>query len=93
MHIGIEWDAAKAAVNFRKHRVSFEEASTALFDPQGLAQEDALSDHEHRWVLIGMSVRACLLTLVYTLRRADRIRLISARRATRKETEFYAKGT
>lgn len=99
MHIGIEWDAAKAAVNFRKHRVSFEEASTALFDPQGLAQEDALSDHEHRWVLIGMSVRACLLTLVYTLRRADplrradRIRLISARRATRTEAEFYAKGT
>jgi len=47
---------------------------------------------EHRWLLICMSVRARLLTLVYTLRRADRIHLISARRATRKEAEFYAKG-
>lgn len=93
MHISIEWDAAKAAVNLRKHRVSFEEASTALLDPQALAQEDISSDGEHRWVLVGMSVRARLLTLVYTLRRVDRIRLISARRASRKEAEFYAKGT
>lgn len=92
MHIDIEWDAAKAAANVRKHRVSFEEASTALLDPRALAQEDVSSDDEHRWVLVGMSVRARLLTLVYTLRRADRIRLISARRATRKEAEFYAKG-
>jgi len=91
MHINIEWDAAKAAANFRKRRVSFEEASTALFDPRALVQEDDLSEDEHRWVLIGMSVRARLLTLVYTLRRADRIRLISARRATRNEAGFYAK--
>lgn len=55
-------------------------------------QEDDLSEDEHRWVLIGMSVRARLLTLVYTLRREDRIRLISARRATpRNEAGFYAK--
>ncbi|WP_405229672.1 BrnT family toxin [Lentisalinibacter sediminis] len=93
MHIDVEWDAAKAAANVRKHRVSFEEASTALLDPRALAQEDVSSDDEHRWVLVGMSVRARLLTLVYTLRRADRIRLISARSATRKEAEFYAKGT
>jgi uncharacterized DUF497 family protein len=93
MHIAIEWDAAKAAANFRKHRIGFEEASTALLDPLALAQEDVSSDDEHRWVLIGLSARVRLLTLVYTLRRADRIRLISARRATRKEAEFYAKGT
>jgi len=93
MHIDIEWDAAKVAANFRKHRIGFEEASTALLDPRALAQEDVSSDDEYRGVLVGMSARARLPTLVYTLRRADRIRLISARRATRKEAEFYAKGT
>ncbi|WP_405232939.1 BrnT family toxin [Lentisalinibacter salinarum] len=52
-----------------------------------------MADYEHRWIVIAMTVRARLLTLVYTLRWADRIRLIAARRATRKEAEFYAKGT
>lgn len=70
--------------------VTFEEASTVLLDPQGLAQEDSLSEDESRWVVIGMSAKARLLTVVYTLRREDRIRLISARKATRKEAGFYA---
>jgi len=90
MHMEIEWDPVKAAVNFRKHGVSFEEASTTLLDPQGLAQEDASSEGESRWIVIGMSAKARLLTVVYTLRREDRIRLISARKATRKEAKFYA---
>jgi uncharacterized DUF497 family protein len=90
MHMEIEWDPAKAAANLRKHGVSFEEASTTGLDPHGLAQEDAASEDESRWVVIGMSAKARLLTVVYTLRREDRIRLISARKATRKEAEFYA---
>jgi len=90
MHIDIEWDADKAVANFKKHGVRFEEAATSLLDPQALAQEDADSEREARWVLIGMSTSARLLTVVYTLREENRIRLISARKATRKEVENYA---
>jgi uncharacterized DUF497 family protein len=86
----IEWDLEKATSNLQKHGVSFEEASTALLDPLALAQEDATSEGEPRWVLIGMSARARLLTVIYTLRRPERIRLISARKATRKEANYYA---
>ena len=86
----IEWDSEKAISNLQKHGVSFEEASTALLDPLALAQEDATSEGEPRWVLIGMSARARLLTVIYTLRRPERIRLISARKATRKEANYYA---
>ncbi len=90
MHIAIEWDAAKAAANRRKHGVSFEEAVTALLDPRALALEDGQSEGEARWILLGISARPRLLTVVYTLRGDERIRLISARKATRKEAEFYA---
>jgi uncharacterized protein len=86
----IEWDADKAVANLKKHGVRFEEAVTSLFDPQALAHEDASSEGEARWVLIGMSANARLLTIIYTLRSGDRIRIISARKATRKETNFYA---
>jgi hypothetical protein len=90
MHMDIEWDPDKAASNLTKHGVSFEEAATALLDPAALAQEDPVADQESRWVLIGMSAKARLLTVVYTLRPDDRIRLISARKATRKEVSYYA---
>ena len=86
----IEWDSNKADSNLKKHGVSFEEAATALLDPMALAREDAAAEGEPRWVLIGMSAQMQLLTVVYTLRRQDRIRLISARRATRKEAKHYA---
>jgi hypothetical protein len=90
MHMEIEWDSEKAAANLKKHGVSFEEAATSLLDPMALAQEDDSSSGEPRWVLIGMSARARLVTVVYTLRAEERIRLISARKATRKEASSYA---
>ena len=90
MHMEIEWDAAKAAANFKKHGVRFEEGATSLLDPLALAQEDPSSEVEARWVLVGMSVNTRLLTVVYTLRDETRIRLISARKAMRKEAEYYA---
>jgi hypothetical protein len=86
----IEWDKAKAAANLKKHGVGFEEAATALLDPMAFAREDDATESESRWVLLGMSNRPRLLTVVYTLRGRDRIRLISARKATRKETEADA---
>jgi uncharacterized DUF497 family protein len=85
----IEFDPHKAAANLRKHRVSFEEAASCLLDPRALAMEDQHSEGEARWVLVGMSARARLLTVVYTLR-GDNPRLISARKATAKEAKNYA---
>ena len=90
MHMEIEWDVAKAASNLAKHGVSFEEAATALLDPNALAQEDRSATTEARWILIGMSVRPRLLTVIYTVRPEDRLRLISARKSTRKEASYYA---
>jgi uncharacterized DUF497 family protein len=87
--VDIEWDPAKAASNLKKHGVSFEEAATVLFDPNALSQPDE-SSTEERWLLMGLSSEARLITLVYTLRGEDRIRLISARKATRKEAKHYA---
>ena len=85
----IEFDPSKAASNFSKHGVSFAEATTSLFDENALAMEDIDSTGENRWLLVGMSSRARLLTVVYSLRN-ESIRLISARKATRKEASEYA---
>jgi uncharacterized DUF497 family protein len=85
----IEFDPNKASSNFTKHGIYFKEASTALLDPLALVQEDPDADGENRWVLIGMSNQARLLTVVYTLRN-ECIRLISARKATKNEAKNYA---
>lgn len=87
--IAIEYDPEKSAANVRKHGVGFQEASSALLDPNALAQEDRDVEGEPRWILLGMSAAGRLLTVVYTLR-GDNVRLISARRATRKEAQTYA---
>lgn len=90
MHMEIEYDARKAESNLAKHGIGFEEAATALLDPRALAMEDTIAEGEARWILIGTSIEGRLLTVVYTLRHEERIRLISARKATRKEAKHYA---
>lgn len=86
----IEYDPQKAKSNLIKHGVSFEEAATALYDPMALVLEDTDSTGENRWVFIGLSSQTNLLTIVYTVRYEDTIRIISARKATRKEAKYYA---
>lgn len=86
----IEFDDAKAETNLGKHGVTFEEAASALLDPMALAFEDEDAKGESRWILLGMSSQARLLTVVYTLRDGERIRLISARKATGAEAKIYA---
>lgn len=84
-----EWDPIKAKSNPWKHRVSFEEASTALLDP--LSKSGLDPDHsveEDRFITFGMSARQRLLVVSYT-ERDETIRLISARLATRFEREIY----
>lgn len=86
----IEWNQVKAGLNLRKHGVSFEEAASSLLDPDALVLEDFGAEGESRWILIGMSNRVRLVTVVYTLRGEDCIRLISARKSSRKEGHYYA---
>ena len=83
----IEFDPGKAADNKHKHAVAFEEAATALLDEAASCMEDD-SEGERRWILLGMSAKGHLLVVVYTLR-GETIRLISARKATRKEARTY----
>ena len=86
-----EYDSVKAESNLAKHGVSFEEAASVLFDPDGLALEDVYSEGEGRWLLLGMSDKLRLLVVVYSLPFEDRIRLISARPATKAEAKNYAR--
>ena len=84
-----EWDPNKAKKNIKIHDVSFDEASTAFRDPLSRTIDDPLhSDDEERSVLIGQSIRGCLLVVVH-IERGDRIRIISARLATNKERSRY----
>ena len=86
-----EWDPDKAATNLKKHGISFEEATTSFFDILSVTISDPLhSEVEKRAVLIGQSSSGRLLVTVHA-DRGSRIRLISARRATRKERKDYEK--
>lgn len=83
--ITFEWDAAKAAANKRKHGVSFEEAATAFLDPLARIFDDPDDARgEHRFLLTGMSAKNRLVLVVH-VERGDRLRIISARLATRRE--------
>ena len=81
-----EWDPVKAAVNRRKHRVSFPEAQTVFFDEDALLVPD--EDHsieEDRFILLGRSSVLRLLIVCHCFRQADDlIRIISARKANRR---------
>lgn len=88
-----EWDPDKAATNLKKHGISFEEAATSFFDVLSVTISDPLhSEVEKRAVLIGQSSSGRLLVTVHA-DRGSRIRLISARTATRKERKHYEKAS
>lgn len=90
MTMEVEFDPGKARSNFRKHGVTFEQAFTALCDERANWIEDPDAEGETRWLVWGMSERGILLAVAITLR-GDLFRIISARKATRNETRFYAK--
>jgi len=84
-----EWDAKKAKKNLKKHGVSFEEASTIFDDPDFISfLDDEHSDDEERQITIGMSNKLRLLLAAHTERKRL-IRIISARKATKNEENFY----
>jgi len=82
------YDPAKAATNLKKHGVSFADAEGVLEDPLAFTVEDPDAAGEQRFVSIGLGSAGELLVVVYT-ERADDYRLISARRATKKERKDY----
>jgi hypothetical protein len=85
------WDDNKAKDNAKKHGVSFEEATTAFRDDEGLRMYDPdHSDDEDRFVLLGLSNKGRLLVVSHCYRKHDdEIRLISARKATKPESQQY----
>lgn len=84
-----EWDAEKAERNQKTYGITFDEASTAFKDMLSLTIYDPLhSEDENRFILIGNSYKNRLLVIVHT-ERGDRIRIISARKATKKERKHY----
>ena len=87
-----EWDPHKARKNSQKHRVSFEEAATALSDP--MSATGNYPDHsitEVRYVTFGISEQGRLLVVAHT-EKGESIRLISARVATKRERKIYEEG-
>lgn len=84
----VEFDPEKAASNLRKHRVSFGHAEQVLRDPMAFTIEDPDSDAEQRFVTLGMDALGRVLVVVHILR-GDRVRIISARKASRGESEQY----
>lgn len=90
-HFTFEWDSTKSDSNLRKHGVSFEEAKTVFTDEFGRLMNDP--DHsefgEDRFLLLGTSIHSRLLVVCHCVRQEDRIRIISARKAEKRERKIY----
>ena len=84
----MQYDLAKAAENLKKHKVSFADAEGVLADPLAITIEDPDAEGEKRFVTVGLGSAGAVLVVVWT-ERDDVCRLISARRATRKERRQY----
>jgi len=87
-----EWDATKAAHNFRKHGLTFEEAATAFLDALAITYPDPQhSGQEEREITIGHSSKGRVVFVAHC-RRGNRTRIISARKATKSEHRQYEEG-
>ena len=87
-----EWDDKKAEANFRKHGVRFSEAVSVWLDGNSLETPDPEhSEIEERWVRLGYSSHARMLLIIFVEKNEEKIRIISARKATIKEQSQYIK--
>jgi len=89
-----EWDPIKAKENLRKHRISFDRAAEVFLDPLAISIfDEEHSEHEERWVSAGKDRRGSVLILVHTFLEVSpeecKIRIISARRASKREARQY----
>ncbi len=88
-----EWDELKNRSNRKKHGVWFEEAQQVFDDPNAILYFDKdHSDEEDRFILLGLSFSSGPLVVVYCERNENLYRIISARKATSRETKVYEKG-
>jgi uncharacterized DUF497 family protein len=94
LNYNFEWDPDKSKKNLSKHKISFELAATIFLDPNAISIHD--SDHsesEDRWITMGISKNASILTIVHTFNEIDdlnvSIRIISARKSTKTEIKQY----
>jgi uncharacterized protein len=89
MIVEFEWDRAKAKRNLREHGVSFEEAESVIENPASYVEDDIRhSENEERIKVIGPSMKQRLLVVI-TTDRGEKVRIISARKATTKESRQY----
>ena len=87
----VVWDPVKAKINFEKHGVLLSDAEVALFDPFELTREDERSEGEQRFVTIGTDAAGKIVVVAFTPR-SECLRVISSRKATKKERTNYEKG-
>ncbi|MFA7419725.1 MAG: BrnT family toxin [Melioribacteraceae bacterium] len=87
------WDQNKNLANIKKHKISFEEAGTVFFDDKArLIHDPEHSASEERFIILGITNKLRLLVVVHTYKENDDvIRIISARKATKTETNYYYK--
>jgi len=94
MALSFEWDKGKAASNLTKDGVTFDEASTVFADPLAAIFDDEEHSHDEiREIIVGHSLLDRLLLVSFTERGEDVVRIISARKATKRERGDYEKGT
>lgn len=91
--IKFEWDENKNRINLQKHGISFDEAKTVFYDEDALVRDDPEhSQEEERFIILGLSSKANLLVVCHCYRASETvIRIISARKATRRESKYYRK--
>ena len=94
MQYNFEWDPKKARANIRKHKISFEQASTIFRDPRAISiYDDEHSNSEDRWITLGLASNGILLVVHHTFEQLNKnnasVRIISSRKATKHETEQY----
>ncbi len=90
MYMNYQWHPAKAMANVKKHGIEFTDAVGVFEDPGAITIGDSGSEGEQRFLSLGMDFLGRLIVVAYTYR-GDNIRVISARKATRKETSVYEK--
>ena len=97
MNYNFEWDKTKAKSNLQKHKISFETASSIFRDEKAISiADEEHSEEEERWLTIGLDEVTRMLVVIHTFLITDRnncrIRIISARKATKNEVKIYEKG-
>lgn len=89
-----DWNENKNQINIKKHGIGFDEASSVFYDERAILFDDPIhSEYEDRFLLLGVSNNANICLVCHCYRESDTvIRIISARRATKKEVDRYARG-